>query len=218
VAGADDVVHLRPAGGVPSPATGEVSGTDRPFAPSESTRSPTERALVLGVAMTLFLRFRVLAVVVLALSLLGSPVASADPQTWGNCGPAFPPDKVARTFQLGPVVIGPPPGPATLYCGTPGQGERHIEANHGKEWEYFGSVVGEVGNWRYAADWAIEQVLARPMPGYPIFDASNNSWSYTAPIEIRDHANQVRDVWYPIVAIAGQDGKVLTAIPRHRAP
>lgn len=168
--------------------------------------------------MTALSRVRVLVIVALVLSVLMAPMASAAPQTWGNCGPSAASDKVARTFQLGPVVIGPPPGPAPLLCGTLGQGVRHIIDRHEKEWEYFAGVAGEAGNWRYAADWAIEQVLVRPMPGSPVFNPGNNTWGYTAPIEIRDRQNRVRDVWWPLVIVAGQDGKILTAIPRHRHP
>lgn len=62
----------------------------------------------------------------------------------------------------------PAPGPqvtATLFCGNDRYGYRHIATGHGMDWQNIAFYTGE--NWRFLADFAIEQILTVPEPGYP---------------------------------------------------
>ena len=68
-------------------------------------------------------------------------------------------------------------------------------------------------NWRDMADFAITQVLAAPQPGFPRFNDKAKSWTFKAPLEIKDDQGRVHDTYWPIVAIAAQDGKILTSYP-----
>lgn len=151
----------------------------------------------------------------LFLALLSTPPASAAParpvEVWAACGASSPAEKVVRVFPRPASNGGPPAGTSALLCGDANNGYRHLSDGHGADWQALAVYTGE--NWRDMADFAITQILAAPQPGYPQFVAKNNSWRYKAPVEIKDGQDQVHDMYWPVVAIAAQDGKILTAYP-----
>lgn len=131
-------------------------------------------------------------------------------EIWAACGRSAPEDKVVRVFPRKP----PAPGPqvsAVLLCGSDRYGYRHIAGNHGMDWQNIAFYTGE--NWRFLADFAIEQILTFPEPGYPTYRKDNDTWTYRAPLEIRDSSGQVRATYRPVISVSARDGKIITAFP-----
>lgn len=128
---------------------------------------------------------------------------------WAACGISDEPGKLVRRF---PRVAGPPGTASDLLCGTDGFGYRHIKQRHMTQWESLAFMVGS--NWRDFADFAIEQILKAPEPGFPTYDAGRDTWTYRAPVQIIDNNGEVRDTYRPFVIIANQDTKIITASPR----
>jgi hypothetical protein len=157
----------------------------------------------------------VVAFVALSLTLLGPPIAvsasAAPAAVWAACGASSPPEKVVRVFPRTAFVPGPAGTSSTLLCGTEGFGYRHVAARHGQDWQTVALYTG--GNWRDLADFAIEQTLRAPHPGYPRHNDKNDTWVFKAPLEIRDSEGRVRDVYHPVVVVAGGDGKLITTYP-----
>ena len=128
---------------------------------------------------------------------------------WAACGMHDPVGKVVRTFpRNGAPGAG---GNSNLLCGTEGFGYRHIKARHMQDWQNLAGVVGS--DWRSFTDWAVEQILKAPEPGSPVYDKARDTWTYRAPVQIRDSNGKVVDTYRPIVAIANQDQKIITAYP-----
>lgn len=124
----------------------------------------------------------------------------------------LPGDKVVRVFPRAPTGPGPQVTvTSTLFCGNERYGYRHIANSHGADWQNIAFYTGE--NWRFLTDFAIEQILTVPEPGYPVYRKDNDTWTYRAPLEIRDSYGQVRATYHPIVSIAARDGKIITAFP-----
>ncbi|WP_345412884.1 hypothetical protein [Actinomycetospora chlora] len=157
----------------------------------------------------------VLAFVALSLFLVEAPSAgatsAASSQVWAARGTSSPAEKLVRLFPRASFVPGPAGTNSPLSCGTEAFGYRHISNRHGSDWQNIAVYTGE--NWRDLADFAIEQILTAPQPGYPRYNDKNDTWAFTAPLEIRDGDGRVRDVYHPVVVVAGSDGKVITAYP-----
>lgn len=151
--------------------------------------------------------------VILVIALGGAPAASAQTGAppWAACGASAPEDKPAQTFPAAPPAGGPTRTYAVLLCGNGGFGYRHIAKDHGQDWTNIAAYTG--GNWRGLADFAIRQTLTRPQPGYPAFNPKNDTWTYKAPLEIRDVQGNVRATYWPIVAVAARDGRIVTSFP-----
>lgn len=161
----------------------------------------------------------VLPLLLLAVTVVGAPAAHAAPnaptEVWAACGASSPPDKVLRVFPRTTFASGPFGNTSVLLCGTDGFGYRHVAARHRQDWQYIAAYTG--GNWRDLADFAIEQILRVPQPGYPRYNAKNDTWVFKAPLEIRDRDGRVRDVYYPNVVVAAADGKIITTFPTRDA-
>jgi hypothetical protein len=161
---------------------------------------PTLRRAVLSALLTVLLACFC---VPQALAQVGGP--------WGACGASSPIDKPVQTFPAVPPVGGPNRTYASLVCGTENMGYRHIANGHGRDWEAVAAYTG--GNWRDLADFAIRQTLTVPQPGYPAYNAKNDTWTYKAPLQIRDQQGNVRTTYWPIVAVASLDGRIITSFP-----
>ncbi|MEJ2862832.1 hypothetical protein [Actinomycetospora flava] len=152
---------------------------------------------------------------VLALAFMGEPAAQAvsavSTEVWAACGASSQPEKVVRVFPRPVFVPGPDGQASALLCGTEGFGYRHVSSRHGQDWQNIALYTGE--NWRDLTDFAIEQTLRVPQTGYPRHNIKNDTWAFKAPLEIRDGQGQVRAVYYPLVVVAGGDGKIVTAYP-----
>jgi hypothetical protein len=157
----------------------------------------------------------ILTLIALSVVLVEAPIGRATPaassQVWAACGTNSPPDKLVRLFPRSTFVPGPAGTSSPLLCGTEAFGFRHVSSRHGPDWQNIAVYTGE--NWRDLADFAIEQVFTVPQPGYPRYNDKNDTWAFKAPLEIRDGDGRVRDVYHPVVVVAGSDGKVITAYP-----
>lgn len=159
----------------------------------------------------------VLVLPLLVLVLMAFPTVDAHAaigvsrEVWAACGTSSPPDKVVRVFPRPAFAPGPSGQSSALLCGTQNFGYRHVSSRHGQDWQNIAVYTGE--NWRDLTDFAIEQVLTVPQPGYPRYNLKNDTWAFKAPLEIRDGQGQVRAVYYPVVVVAGADGKIVTAYP-----
>jgi len=158
-------------------------------------------------------RLALVALSIVFTALLEAPGAAAQTGAppWAACGASSPEDKPVTTFPARPPVGGPARTYAVLLCGNPGFGYRHIADGHGRDWEDLAVYTG--GNWRALADFAIRQTLTVPQPGNPAFDPKNETWTYKAPLEIRDAQGNVRATYWPIVSVAARDGRIVTSFP-----
>ncbi len=116
-----------------------------------------------------------------------------------------------RTFPTVPPAGGPSRTFSTLLCGNDGNGFRHIENRHGADWSAVAFYAGD--NWRDLADFAILQTLTAPQPGYPAYNAKNETWTYKTPLQIKDAQGNVRTTYWPIVSVAARDGRIVTSFP-----
>ncbi|WP_190819291.1 hypothetical protein [Saccharopolyspora pogona] len=78
------------------------------------------------------------------------------------------------------------------------------------DWQNLAARVGS--DWRSFTDFAIEQILKVPEPGFP-YNKNNDTWTYRAPVQIRDSNGNVVDTYRPIVSVANGDQKIITAFP-----
>ena len=160
-------------------------------------------------------RALVLPLLVLGLAFPGRDSAwgvnSVSTEVWAACGTSSPPEKLVRTFPRPVFVPGPSGQASALLCGSENFGYRHVSSRHGQDWQNIAAYTGE--NWRDLTDFAIEQTLRVPQPGYPRHNLKNDTWAFKAPLEIRDDRGQVRATYYPTVVVAGGDGKIITAYP-----
>jgi hypothetical protein len=128
---------------------------------------------------------------------------------WAACGMNDPAGKLVRAFRRnGAPGAG---GTSKLLCGTAGFGYRHIKARHMRDWQNLAGLVGS--DWRSFTDFAIEQILKAPEPGFPSYNKKNDTWTYRAPVQIRDSNGNVVDTYRPVVSIANGDQKIITAFP-----
>ncbi|MGW3473534.1 hypothetical protein ACWDKQ_34945 [Saccharopolyspora sp. NPDC000995] len=130
-------------------------------------------------------------------------------EIWGACGTNSPADKLVRAFpRSGAPGAG---GASNLLCGTAGFGYRHIKDRHMADWQNLAARVGS--DWRSFADFAIAEILKVPEPGFPVYNKNNDTWTYRAPVQIRDSHGNVVDTYRPIVSVASGDQKIITAFP-----
>lgn len=137
--------------------------------------------------------------------------AQAGAPPWAACGTSAQEEKPVRTFPTKPPVGGPARTYSTLMCGNTNFGFRHIDTRHQADWTAVAFYTG--GNWRDLADFAINQSLTVPQPGYPVFNPKNETWTYKAPLQIRDQQGTVRTTLWPIVSVAARDGRIITSYP-----
>ncbi|MGW0663399.1 hypothetical protein [Streptodolium elevatio] len=132
----------------------------------------------------------------------------APADTWAGCGVSDDKHKLVRTFSKS----GGPGGPsAYLRCGSENWGYRHIKARHIQDWENLAAMAGD--NWRAFADWAMEQILK--VPGSVDYRDSNDTWSFSAPIQIKRADGSVVATYHPLVSVANDSKNIITAYPRH---
>lgn len=138
-------------------------------------------------------------------SIFSLEQTTARREIWAGCGIRDSSDKRVRTFRRGAT------GEAYLYCGSVNYGYRHLVArNHDDEWAAYASLWPV--NWRTYADWAIAQVLAAPAS--VTYRASNQTYAYTAPVELRNGQGVLIKVHHPIVVVASASKRIITAYPR----
>lgn len=105
-----------------------------------------------------------------------------------------------------------PAGVAKLVCGTAGYGWRHIAQRHGQDYQNIVNKYQLGQSWQDFAKWAMSTTVGAPQSA-PV-NTSNNTWSYTAPIQIRNKQGQVVRTYSMLVAISRSDEKIITAYPR----
>lgn len=127
--------------------------------------------------------------------------------TWAGCGVSDDNHKLVRTFAKSG---GPGGASAYLRCGSENWGYRHIKARHIQDWENLAAMAGD--NWRSFADWAVEQILKAP--GSVDYRESNDTWSFTAPIQIKRADGSVVATYHPLVSVANDSKNIITAYPR----
>lgn len=158
-------------------------------------------------------RAAVATVLFLLLAIAVAPSASAQSGAppWAACGASAPETKPVRTFPTMPPAGGPNRTYSTLTCGNASFGFHHIDARHQADWAGVAFYTG--GNWRDLADFAMRQALTVPQPGYPAYNAKNETWTYKAPLDIKDQQGRVRATYWPIVSVAARDGRIITSFP-----
>lgn len=161
--------------------------------------------------MRRLLRPALVALCAVLLCLIGTPALAAPADVWGACSATAPATKIVRVFPRPAPAGSLPAGTSALLCGDANSGYQHIAGGHMADWQALATYTGE--NWRDMADFAIAQILAAPQPGYPQYNGKNNTWKYKAPLQLKDADGQVRATYWPIVAIAAQDGKIITSYP-----
>lgn len=128
-------------------------------------------------------------------------------QTWAVCGVQDNNSKLVRTFTK---KGGPSGNSAYLKCGSPGWGYRHIKDRHMDDWDNIAVRMGD--NWRSFADFAIEQILIAPESA--AYKTGNDTYAFTAPVQIRDSDGNVVSTYRPIVSVANESRNIITAYPR----
>ncbi|GAB3061271.1 hypothetical protein GCM10027079_29730 [Sediminivirga luteola] len=116
------------------------------------------------------------------------------------------------TYNRGtpPTGGGLPSGTSYLRCGNDAWGLRHIDLRHSSDWGTIASRVG--GDWESFADWAVGVILSAPESAS--YNSGNDTYGYTAPIEIRDPSGEVVGNYRPLVSVAAGSGNIITAFPR----
>lgn len=105
---------------------------------------------------------------------------------------------------------GLPSGVSRMRCGSSSWGLRHVDLRHSSQWETIAARVG--GQWEDFMSWAVRQILYAPESA--TYRSQNDTWSYTAPLEIRDNQGNVVGRYRPLVSIAAGSGNVITTYPR----
>lgn len=105
-----------------------------------------------------------------------------------------------------------PDGVAKLVCGNYSYGWRHIADRHGQDYQNIVTKYQLGRSWDDFAKWAMSTTVGAPQSA-PI-NSSNNTWSYTAPIEIKNNQGQVVRTYSMRVAVSRSDEKIITAFPR----
>ncbi len=141
------------------------------------------------------------------------PFPPYQPKVWAACrARGQDPDKVVRTFYHAPLSAGfrsLPAGDSVLYCGNDKYGLRHIQDEHGPQWDRIASTRWpSAGNWRYLADYAIGATLA--YPERVEYNQGNDTFALYRRISLPDG----RYVFTTRVVIAASDGKIITAFPQ----
>jgi hypothetical protein len=164
---------------------------------------------------TVSVTHRVVTTMLLSFLLAFLAVGQASAQTgappWAACGANSSEEKPVRTFPTKPPIGGPNRTYSTLMCGNANFGFRHIDLRHQPDWASVAFYTG--GNWRDLADFAMNQSLTVPQPGYPVFNPKNETWTYKAPLQIKDQQGNVRATYWPIVSVAARDGRIITSYP-----
>jgi hypothetical protein len=128
-------------------------------------------------------------------------------QTWAACGMRDDNHKLVRTFTKNG---GPSGQSAYLKCGSSGWGYRHIQDRHMGDWNNIAVQIGD--NWRSFADFAIEQILIAPESA--TYKSGNDTYAFTAPVQIRDSDGNVVSTYRPLVSVANESRNIITAYPR----
>jgi hypothetical protein len=141
------------------------------------------------------------------------PFPPYQPKVWAACrARGQDPDKVVRTFYRAPISAGfrsLPAGDSVLYCGNDKYGLRHIEKEHGDQWDLIAnSRWPTAGNWRYLADYAISATLAYPKRVE--YNQDNDTFALYRKISLPDGTY----VFTTRVVISASDGKIITAFPQ----
>lgn len=128
-------------------------------------------------------------------------------QVWVACGVQDDNHKLVRTFTKNG---GPSGRSAYLKCGSSGWGYRHIQDRHMGDWNNIAVQIGD--NWRSFADFAIEQILIAPESA--TYKSGNDTYAFTAPVQIRDSDGNVVSTYRPLVSVADESRNIITAYPR----
>ncbi|MFC8526317.1 hypothetical protein [Nocardia sp. NPDC057227] len=127
----------------------------------------------------------------------GAGNAAAEPQVWGACGRSSAEDKVVATYGRG-----------RLLCGNDKWGFRHVQQNHGKEWEQLAAI--ENRNWRDIADMAIAKSLNDPQR---TVDQGGGATCYSGQVYLVNHVTgAIVQTIHPSVIVL-TDGRIITAFP-----
>lgn len=105
-----------------------------------------------------------------------------------------------------------PNGVARLICGTSGYGWRHIAARHGQDYQNIVTKYQLGRSWNDFAMWAMSTTVGAPASA-PV-NPYNNTWGYTAPIQIKNNKGQVVRTYSMLVSVSRSDEKIITAFPR----
>lgn len=105
---------------------------------------------------------------------------------------------------------GGPGDAAYLRCGSDTNwGLRHIEDRHEADWGNRAAVVGAA--WDDMADFCIGQTLLAPSS--VTYRANNDTWRFSAPIQIRDVSGQVIARFTTAVVVADNSENIITSFP-----
>ncbi|MDQ1123455.1 hypothetical protein QE412_002028 [Microbacterium trichothecenolyticum] len=104
-----------------------------------------------------------------------------------------------------------PNGVAKLVCGNSQFGWRHIAGRHGQDYQNIVTKYRLGRSWDDFAKWAMSTTVGAPQAA-PV--RNNNTWGYTAPIQIKNKQGQVVRTYSMLVSVSRSDEKIITAFPR----
>lgn len=96
-------------------------------------------------------------------------------------------------------------------CGNSSFGYRHIDAEHGSQWQTIASKIG--ANWREFTDWVIEQSLTAPH-SYCQSNPTDNTINYVGWVQIKNSAGVVISQYYPRIVTGKSTYNLITAFPQ----
>ncbi|BDZ53904.1 hypothetical protein [Agromyces marinus] len=105
-----------------------------------------------------------------------------------------------------------PDGVALLQCGTLSWGWRHIADRHGSDWQRIVTTYKLGGTWDQFAKWAMSGTVGQPLSAP--YKASNDTYTYTAPIQNRAYNSGATAKSYMVyVPVGASNDRVITGYP-----
>ncbi|MBF0817133.1 hypothetical protein E4U02_11970 [Microbacterium paludicola] len=105
-----------------------------------------------------------------------------------------------------------PNGVAKLECGTKtGYGWRHIADGHGQDWQNILTKYKIAGTWSDFAKWNIGNTVGAPASAP--YNSTNNSYTYQAPLQIKNSKGQVVRTYTVKVPVGKTTERIITAFP-----
>jgi hypothetical protein len=136
------------------------------------------------------------------------PRAAATP--WAACGLFDKKTKLVKNYSR-QAVPGYAGRTAHLACGTSDNwGLRHIKKEHLDDWQRKAAYIGE--GFTQFADWCFTQTLSHPSS--KTHRASNDTFQYATPIQIKNTKGQVLNTFTSHVSVARVTQNIITAYPQ----
>lgn len=196
------------------------SGSLFPVAASEAPTCTSENYLVGACITTVSVPGAVDRLVTFSRSTFGTEWVmtwSSGLPPWPGCGVNEKATKLLKSYKRAQIA-GYAGATANLKCGNhdfrtdSGWGFRHIKARHLDQWQNEAAILG--GQWMDFADWSMTAVLSKPC--YKAYQATNSTFQYIAPIQIKDRRGKVVKTIGVRVVVSKATNNVITAYPQKK--